>query len=51
MCIKLKISYHIARDKVCHLPARGRWISPGISASSTSKADDRDIKIVEIGGD
>ena len=33
----------IARDKVCQLPAQGRWFSAGTTASSTSKTDRRDM--------
>ena len=33
----------IAHDKVCQLPAQGRWFSPGTLASSTSKTDRRDM--------
>ena len=33
----------IARDKVCQLPAQGRWFFPGTPASYTSKTDRRDI--------
>ena len=33
----------IARDKVCQLPAQGRWFSPGTPASSTSKTDRREM--------
>jgi hypothetical protein len=32
-----------ANDKVCHLLAYGRLFSPGIPASSTTKADRHDI--------
>ena len=34
---------HIARDKVCQLPAHGRWFSPGTPASSTSKTYRREL--------
>ena len=33
----------MARDKVCQLPAQGRWFSPGTPASSTSKTYRRDM--------
>ena len=33
----------IVRDKVCQLPAQGRWFSPGTPVSSTSKTDRHDI--------
>jgi hypothetical protein len=32
-----------ASDKVCQLLAHGRWFSPGISASSTTKTGRHDI--------
>ena len=31
------------RDKVCQLPAQGRWFSPGTPTSSTSKIDRHDV--------
>ena len=38
----------IARDKVCQLPAQGRWFSQDTPASSISKTDRRDMtEIVE----
>ena len=33
----------IAREKVCQLPAQGKWFSLGTPASSTSKTDCRDM--------
>ena len=33
----------IVCDKVCQLPAQGRWFSPGTPVSSTSKTDRHDI--------
>ena len=33
----------VASDNVYHLLAHGRWVSPGIAASSTTKTGRRDI--------
>ena len=30
-------------DKVCQLPAEGRWFSPGTPVSGTNEIDHRDI--------